>query len=444
MHAHPTDRSPLTSDHARIGVDDRVDRLFRRESARLIAALARIFGVEHLDLVEDVVQDALLEALRHWRYHGLPDNPRAWISRVARNRAVDQLRRRAVLKRKEQEIATRFQRSITAQDELDDGFELDEQLQLMFACCDPRLPRESRIALTLKSLCGFGVPEIARAFLASGESIAQRLVRAKRMIRESDLALAVPSDPDELAARLESVLQTLYLTFNEGYLTHRGDDLIRHDLVAEACRLTSMLLRDPRTARPEAHALLALMLFHAARINSRTAEDGSMILIDEQNRDAWDQSLIQRGYRHLQAAMTGDHVSAYHLEAGIAAVHARACTFEETDWPEILELYDLLFELKHTPVVALNRAVAVAMVRGCEAGLEALEDVRRDGRLSRYYLFHAVRGEILYRTGRHNEAAACFRCALDLECTEPERCLLRGKLEKAQAGSGLLARAALQ
>jgi RNA polymerase sigma-70 factor (ECF subfamily) len=305
----------------------------------------------------------------------------------------------------------------------------------MFACCDPRLPQLARISLTLKSLCGFGVSEIARATLMRPEAVAQRLVRAKRLLKVEHIALLVPTG-EELSLRLSTVLQTLYLTFNEGYLTHQGASLIREDLIQESVRLTSMLLRDERTAQPETHATLALMLFHGARIASRTAEDGGMILLPDQDRRLWDRSLIQRGYHHLRAAMSGDRLTAFHLEAGIAGVHARARSFDETNWPEILALYDQLLLMKATPIVHLNRSVAVASVHGAEAGLEALGDHWRDGRLAHYYLAHAVRGELLFRAGRYEEAYEAFSLALQMECTEPERKLLEDKRRLAESHRG--------
>lgn len=430
MHARPADRPDLTGGDA---VRRTLDRLFRREAGRLTASLARIFGVAQLQLVEDVVQEALLEALRRWRFHGVPDNPHAWLRQVARNRAIDEIRRRTLAGRKERELALwNERRAVSDPAEAESGpDEMDEQLRLMFACCDPRIPGTSRIALTLKSLCGFGVPEIARALLSSPESVAQRLVRAKRLLRDDRVALCVPP-PGELAKRLESLLQTLYLMFNEGYLTHRGDAPIRRDLIEEATRLAILLLKDPRTAQPESHALLALMLFHGARVDSRTSADGSLILLPDQDRSLWDRSLIQRGYHHLRLSMAGEEATAFHLEAGIAAVHARASAFEETNWPEILGLYDLLAAVKPSPVVELNRAVAVAMARGPEAGLEALGLVQRDGRLDRYFLLHAVHGELLERAGRRDAAKAALGRALELPCTEPERRLIESRIERLQ------------
>jgi RNA polymerase sigma-70 factor (ECF subfamily) len=416
-----------------------VDHLFRRESARLTASLSSIFGMAHLALVEDVVQDALLQALKDWRFHGIPASPTGWLNQVARNRALDALRREATLRRRSPEIAARLQdlksAPPSAASVLPD--EQDEQLQLMFACCDPRLPRISQIMLTLKSLCGFGVSEIARATLGTPETVAQRLVRAKRTLKEKNIVLAVPG-ASELPGRMTSVLQTLYLTFNEGYLTHRGEALVREDLISEAIRLTSLLLRDPRTAMPEAHALLALMLFHASRLNTRSGSDGSLILLAEQDRSLWDQSLIQRGYHHLKCSMQGDSVTAYHLEAGIAAVHARAASYHATQWAEIRSLYDLLMIQKPTPVVQLNRAIAISMVEGAESGLAALAHIREDGRLANYFLLHAAEGELLDRLGRYAEAIAGFDRALSLECSEPERRLLEQK--RARASHGLTGR----
>lgn len=406
-----------------------VDDLFRRESARITAALVRVVGTAHVDLVDDVVQDALAGALAHWRFHGVPDNPAAWLTRVARNKAVDALRRDAFLRKNERAVIEWAERAQQAQHEEET---LDEQLRLMFACCHPRLPRDARLALTLRTIGGFGVGEFARAFLISHDAAAQRLVRAKRVIREENIPLEMP-EADELDPRLDHVLETLYLMFNEGYAAHGGDRLIRREFVEEACRLTSMLLKHERTAQPTVHALLALMLFLAARMDTRTDDGGGVVLLDEQDRSRWDGALIQRGFHHLQQSAGGNRVTSYHLEAAIAACHARARTFDETDWDEIASLYDLLLEINAGPVVALNRAVAIGMAFGPERGLAELDALANEQRLERYYLFAAARGEILARAGRHGEAAKAFRAALELGCTEPERALLRRKLARAEA-----------
>jgi len=407
-----------------------VDHLFRREAGRMVATLTRIFGSSRIDLAEDVVQEALLRALRVWSIQGLPRNPRAWIVEVARNRALDVVRRDRAWREKEEELR-RWAESAAeggggeegpAPDEL-----RDDQLRMMFVCCHEGLPREARVALTLKTLGGFGVSEIARAFLSTEDAIEQRLVRAKRRIREAGLRFEVPPEKD-LARRLDSVLEVLYLLFNEGYGAHRGESLVREDLVREAIRLGSLLLESVATRLPRVHALLALMLLQGARLPARVGHDGRLRLLAEQDRSAWDREMIARGLRHLEFAASGDEIGVYHLEAGIAGCHAVARTAGETDWARILGFYDLFVALHSSPVVRLNRAVALAMAKGPAAGLEEVDAIASSPELDRYYLLPATRGELLRRKGDASGAAAAFAEALSLAGTEPERRFLEERI----------------
>lgn len=394
----------------------------------MVAALTRILGPAQLDLVEDVVQEALLTALRKWPFMGVPANPTAWLVEVARNRALDALRRSRQLRDKEAEITRWCAPSTTAEPPAAAAARLeswdDDLLPMMFLCCHPVLPRETQVALTLKTVGGFSVPEIARAFLAAEPTIAQRLVRGKAQLREQAPALAVPP-PAELPERLDAVLDVLYLMFNEGYSACQGQELIRRDLVDEALRLTQLLLRQPRTAVPKVDALLALFLFQAARLPARVGSDGELLLLEHQDRTLWESAMIQRGFAHLRRAASGTELSTYHLQAGIASCHARAATPEETDWRSILAWYDLLVRRDPSPIVRLNRAVAVAMVHGPLAALEDLDPLCQDRALQRYSLLPATRGEMLRRLGRHAEAADCFVAAAELAGTEPERQHLR-------------------
>jgi RNA polymerase sigma-70 factor (ECF subfamily) len=416
------------------GIPGLVDHLFRHQAGQVVATLTRIFGPRQIDLAEDVVQETLLKALRQWPYRGIPDNPGAWIMRVAKNHALDILRREHALRGKQERIA-----ALAALDDPATPTEIldcelrDDMLRMMFTCCHPTIGREARVALTLKTLGGFGVHELARAFLTHEATIAQRIVRAKRTIRAQRIPFAVP-DADELPARLGSVLDVLYLLFNEGYSAHAGENLVRHDLCAEAIRLTSLLATHPAGDQPAVHALLALMLLQTARLPARTDAAGDLLLLDEQDRGLWDRTLIDRGLRELERSACGDELTEYHLQAGIAACHAVAPSYAATDWPRILADYDELVALSASPVVALNRAVALAMVAGPHAGLDALDQVGNLPGLAGYHLFHATRAELLRRIDDQAGALESYRRALEHVATEPERRFLMRKIAECQEG----------
>lgn len=386
-----------------------VDHLFRRESGRMVAGLTRIFGPAHLGLAEDVVQEALIQALRSWPFRGVPDNPTGWLIQVAKNRALDALRRDASLASKEEDIRT-WATALTGPEPGER--EMDDQLRLIFICCQSAVPPEARVALTLKTVGGFGVPEIARAFLAREATVAQRLVRAKHRLQQARPPFEVPP-PRELPAALDSVLEVLYAMFNEGYSTHRGEELVRRDICHEAIRLARLVAGHPALDTPKAHALAALLHLQGARLAARVDSEGNLLLLSEQDRSTWDRAMIAAGFRHLDRSVRGDELSVYHLEAGIAAAH----NAEETDWPEILRLYDLLLDLKPSPVVALNRAVALAMVEGPDAGLAALAPIHLDD----YYLLPATEGELQARAGHPHLAVEAFYRALEMTCPEPVR-----------------------
>jgi RNA polymerase sigma-70 factor (ECF subfamily) len=303
---------------------------------------------------------------------------------------------------------------------------------MIFMCCHPEIPRDSSVALSLKIAGGFSVPEIARAFLADDPTIAQRLVRAKRQIRDRQLTLDMPRRA-ELRQRLDSVMEVIYFVFNEGYAAHEGHDLIRHDLCFEALRL-GRLIASSSFSVPRVHALVAVMALQAARSPARTDQAGDLILLEDQDSTRWDQQLIALGFHHFDRATSGDTVSEYHVQAAIAAVHARAGA-QPVDWPVILELYDQLFAMNASPIVALNRAVAIAKVRGPSEALAVIDPLAKDPKLNHYYLFLAVRGHFLLDLGRPAEAGACFQAALDCRCSEPERRFLRRKLAECASGS---------
>jgi RNA polymerase sigma-70 factor (ECF subfamily) len=408
-----------------------VDHLFRTRAGQMVAYLTRLFGPAHLELAEEVVQDALMKALQQWPYSGIPDNPSGWLFRVARNGALDVLRRDASFAGRATAVAAELTRAHDGETDLDRLCDTlaDDELRMIFMCCHPSLPRESRVALSLKTVGGFSVDEIARAFLASPATIAQRLVRAKRQIRETGLSLDLPPAA-EFPQRLGSVLEVIYLLFNEGYAAHQGDELIRVDLCREALRLARLVADAPATADPSAHALVALIAFQGARLDARVDSAGEMILLEDQDRSEWDQRLIALGFRYLDLSAEGSVETAYHLQAAIAAAHAATIDGASTLWPRILELYDQLLAIAPSPVVLLNRAVAVSRVEGVEHALRALIPLERDPTLRAYYLLPAIKGRLLEEIDRRDEAAECYREALARPASGPERRFLERRLER--------------
>lgn len=396
------------------------ENFFRQEGARLVATLTAHLGTHQLQLAEDVVQEALVRALQTWPYRGVPDNPAAWLTQTAKNLALDHLRREQRWNTKEDSIAAEHERWLsTPVNEMHDTF-ADDTLRMMFVCFHPQLSIEAQTALALRTLCGLGPAEIAAAFLTSEAAIAKRLVRARQLIRELALPFAVP-EPTDLPARLDAVLGTLYLLFNEGYKASTGDRLVREDLCHEAIRLVTLLTVHPATQEPRVFALLALMLFNAARLRARTDDAGNLLRLHEQNRAAWDQSMIQRGILCLGHAAQGSAISEYHLEAGIAACHSTASDDASTNWPRILALYDQLLTLKSSPIAAMNRAVAVARVHGPQAGMDALDAITDRSKLESYHLFHVIHGTFAAELGHQAAALTHFRQAGNLASLPAER-----------------------
>ncbi|EIQ01146.1 RNA polymerase sigma factor, sigma-70 family [Opitutaceae bacterium TAV1] len=412
-----------------------VEHFFRHEAGRLHGALIRRFGVENIALAEDVAQEALLRALRAWSMGGVPPNPSAWITRVAMNLARDALRHRQMSAAKEPALVTHFDQlhappSPAAALAGEAGYEIrDDALRLMFVCCHPSIAPDAQVVLALKVLCGFSTAEIAQAFFASEAAIEKQLGRTKQRIREAGIGFEIPEGED-LAPRLDGVLGALYLLFNEGHKASSGERLLREDLCQEAVRLTSLLVAHPAGRTPRSHALLALMLLTAARFPSRLDEHGTLLRLDDQDRSRWNQPLIERGLIHLAEAAQGNELGEYHLQAGIAAIHCTAADHASTDWARILSHYDELYRIKPSPVVALNRAVAVAHVRGPRAGLDAITAIPQRDRLEAHYLLHAVTGELYWRLQDHRAAAASFRRALQLARVEPEQVFLSRLLER--------------
>ncbi|MBX7150356.1 sigma factor, ECF subfamily protein [bacterium] len=407
-----------------------VENLFRHQTGQVTATLSRIYGLDHLELIEDAVQETLLKALQTWPIKGVPKNPGGWIYTSAKNLTVDKLRR-------ETGVVTRthdFDNLLEMQSHIGDDQEIfldaelkDDVLKMMFVCCHPANSREAQVSLTLNILCGFSVSEISKAFFAQDTTVAQRLVRAKRKIRDEQLSLEAPKS-GELKIRVESVLEVLYLLFNKGYNAHEGESLIQEELCEEAIRLLTILSDHPTGRLPEVHALLALMYLQMSRFPARLDSKGDILLLSEQNRELWDRAMIQRGFYHLDLARRSDELTDYHVQAGIAACHALAPSYEKTDWKTITDYYDILLSINDSPVYALNRAVALAMSGRPDAGLDALEGLAHLPTMRTYYLYYATLGELFTRAGRNSDAAEAYRQALQTVQTEPEKKLLQKRL----------------
>ena len=411
-----------------------VEHFFRHETGRLHGALIRLLGVHNLALAEDVTQEALLRALHQWSMGGVPANPSAWITRVAMNLARDALRHQRMAGSKESAIVTYLEQTApTPAIAVEGAREIrDDALRLLFVCCHPSIAPDAQVVLALKVLCGFSTGEIARAFLTSEAAIEKQLTRTKQRIQDAGLGFDLPEGED-LTVRLDGVLAALYLLFNEGYKASAGEHLLREELCEEAVRLTSLLVEHQAGRTPRCHALLALMLLTAARFPSRLDERGDLLRLDDQDRSKWNQRLIELGLVHLVAAAQGSELSEFHLQAGIAACHCTAADHASTNWERILRHYDELNRLKPSPVVALNRAVAVAYLHGPQAGLEAIAKIPQRDRLENHYLLHAVVGEMHWRLKDHQAAAESFRRALQLAQVGPEQLYLTRMLERSSA-----------
>ena len=411
------------------------EHFFRHEAGKLVSVLTGIFGIERLQLAEDVVQESLVRALQTWPYYGIPNNPAAWLTQTAKHLALDLIRREKSFRDKQTEIIT-FIDQWSSDPVADDSpiFETeikDGRLRLMFACCHPQLPPEAQTALALKTLCGFSTTEIAIAFLTSEAAIAKRLTRARQRIQDLHIPFEIPSGAD-LSSRLDGVLQTLYLLFNEGYKASTGENLVREDLCSEAIHLATLLAEHPLTNQPRIHALISLMLLDGARLPARVDAEGNILRLKEQNRSLWNRRMIEHGMLHLGLAAAGNELTEYHIQAGIAACHDAAADYKSTDWQKILTLYDHWIGISDSPVIALNRAVAVANVNGPKAGLAAMEPIQKNGYLDSYYLFFAVLGEFEYRQDHFDIAAGHFRKAIQLTDLQTEKVFLEKRLRDCE------------
>jgi len=403
-----------------------LEKLHREESGRILSTLIGLLG--DFDLAEEMLQEAYATALQKWPADGVPTNPRAWLISTARNRAIDRLRRERRFDTKRDEIARYTESTVQPDTDATDEMFPDDRLRLIFTCCHPALPTEAQVALTLQTVCGVTTEEISRAFLVPLATMAQRLVRAKKKIRDAGIPYRVPSQGD-LRDRLEAVLLVVYLIFNEGYLASSGDALIRRELCAEAIRLGRVLCQ-LLPQQPEAQALLGLMLLHDSRRDARVSSDGELVLLEEQDRNLWHREQIKEGTGLTESALRSGAAGAYAVQASIAALHANAKTSKDTDWPQIAGLYDILLRDNPSPVIEVNRAVAVGMGRSLEEGLALLDDLEERGALAEFHLLPVARADLLRRLGRTTEAAEAYRRAITLATNDVERRFLRRRLAK--------------
>jgi RNA polymerase sigma factor (sigma-70 family) len=410
-------------------INKTIDHLFRHESGKMVSVLCRLLGFEQIETAQDIVQDTLLQAMNTWAFSGLPAQPSAWLYKAAKNKAIDFLRRNKTFKNIAPRYAhiqqSEYNMSSTVYNLFLEGEIEDSQLRMMFACCHPAIPEESRVALVLKTLCGLSTHEIAKAFLTNDETIGKRIYRAKEKIRNENIQLDVPS-PKALPARLDNILQCLYLLFNEGYNSSHTDKLIREDLCADAMRLCKLLSENKYAAQPKTFALLSLMCFHASRFTTRLDNNGSIVLLKYQDRSRWNYFLIKKGNEYIDKASAGNEISQWHIEAAIASLHASAGTFEETDWKEIYSLYILLCNVNPSPVAALNKAIAACYAIGYSAGLDELISLHH---LEKNHLYHAALGEVYLHLDKKQMAKECFNKAIHLTTSAAEIQLLQEKMK---------------
>ncbi len=408
------------------------EHFFRHEYSKMVAVMTRYFGISQVDLAEDVVQDTLLEAIKFWEYKGIPDNPKAWLYTVAKNKALNAIKRKKLQNRYENEIehAHAGQNLEASIDQLFSEQRIaDDQLRMIFACCHPVISQESQIALILKTLCGLSISEIAKAYLTTNETINKRLVRARKILRQNHIQFEIP-DKKELEDRLNTVLKTIYLLFNEGYSATNGSRLIRYELCMEAIRLVELIISNSSfKSNTPVHALLALMLLDAARFEARQDGEGNIIEMSKQDRSKWSQALINKGLYHLDKITESRQISIYHVLATISAYHCSSPNYESTDWSAILSLYDTLLIFDHSPIVLLNRAIAVAKIHGSEQAIAELVELESTDALKNYYLLHSTLAELYIEQKQYEKAANSLEKAIQLTRNDAEIRLLTSKLE---------------
>lgn len=412
-------------------IDRLVDNLFRREWGKLVSVLTKLFGPQNLQLAEDVVQETLVKALDTWKINGLPENPSAWLFTAARNKAIDVLRRQKTQQQYAKSITPLLQSEYTllptVNEMVNDAHIEDDQLKMMFVCCHPGLSAEGQVAVILKTLCGFSVAEIAKAFVSGYDTIEKRLYRARQSLKENNVSFELPPKT-ELDQRLENVLTAVYLLFNEGYSSTHHDDLIRNDLVQEAIRLAELISKSKLLNTGAAHALLSLMYFTASRTGARLDEEGNILLMQEQDRSKWDRDMISKAIAHLERSAVSETLSRYHIEAGIAFEHAKAQTYEQTNWAHILHYYDVLYKIYPSPVVALNRAIVIGELHGAAEAIDAIEAISNIALLKKYYLLPLTLGEFCRKLGQNNKALAFFKEALPLTQSATIKKLIQQKM----------------
>lgn len=414
-------------------LNNTVDHLFRYEAGKMVSVLTKIFGTENLETAEDVVQDTLIQALQIWKIKGIPENPAAWLFRVAKNKAIDIIRRNKHSMQYDFSdserilLTSEYTLTITMDNLWKEDLIKDDLLRMMFTCCHPEISQENQITLILKTLCGFSIKEIAKTFLSTEDTIAKRLYRTKEFFRQHKIKLEIPS-VGEIRQRTLAVLNSIYLLFNEGYNATESEALIRHDMIGEAMMLCKLLTENKNTQIPEAFALMALMCFHSSRSDGRMTAEGEIILLERQDRKKWDLNLIKRGNEYMEKAAFGDILSPYHLEAAIAFEHCIAESFEKTNWKRILEYYQWMERLSPSPITDLNKVAVIMHLYGASQALHALESIKEKKKLESYYLYYSLLGEIYSRLNQSTLARDYFESAIKLTHSETEKKMLNRKI----------------
>lgn len=401
-----------------------IDQLFRREAGKITSVLVKLLGPDHWETAHDIVQDTLLQAMQYWSYKGIPDNPSAWLYKVARNRAIDLVRREKKFREISPLLQSEYSLSPTINQIFLEGEIRDSQLSMIFACAHPAIPEESQVALILKTLCGLSTHEIARSFLTASDTIDKRIYRAREKIRSEKISLEVPTG-EELSSRMEAVLKSIYLLFSEGYNSSHPNQLIRKDLCSEAIRLATFLTQQKITRFPRTYALLALMHFQASRLDARLDQQGEIILLKDQDRRLWNRDLIRKGFELLEQAAEPFETSVYHFEAAIASIHASSPSFEQTDWKSIYHLYEMLYAFQPGPIIGLNKAIASSYAIGARHAIDEMNSLKG---LENHYLYYASLGEFHFALKQFSSARAYFEKAMEHTPSNSEKALLKKKI----------------